>query len=223
MLLGPPGSGKGTLAEQLGQRLAISHLSTGEMFRREIGRRTTLGKTVSRYVAEGRLVPDALVVEVMTKQLSSRTLQRGFVLDGFPRTVGQAQGLEAFLYRHRRPVDGAIALTCPPSVLISRLSGRRVCRQCGAIYHVRTMPSKRPGRCDRCGGTLSIRNDDRVATIRKRLTIDRVQARPLLAYYRRRRLLYRLDGTGSSEQVFRRAMRLFTRQGWLAHDRVKDA
>ena len=216
MLLGPPGSGKGTLAEQVGKRLAIAHLSTGDLFRREINRRSTLGKTVSRYVAEGRLVPDEVVVQVMTKQLSRRTLERGFVLDGFPRTVGQADGLEAFLLRRRGALHGALSLACPPSVLVARLSGRRVCSRCGAIYHIRTMPPRRPGRCDRCQGALSIRRDDRVATIKKRLAVDRTQAAPLFAYYRRRRLLYRLNGTGSSRQVFHRAMALFRRQGWLA-------
>ena len=215
MLLGPPGSGKGTLAEQVETRLRLAHLSTGEIFRREISRRSTLGKTVSRYVAEGRLVPDGVVVQVMTKRLSRRTLTQGFVLDGFPRTVGQAQGLDAFLLRARRPLHGALSLVCPPAVLVSRLSGRRVCGRCGAIYHIRTMPPRRAGRCDRCQGPLSIRKDDRVATITKRLAIDRAQASPLLAYYRRRQLLYRLNGTGSSEQVFRRAMGLFRRQDWL--------
>lgn len=221
VLLGPPGSGKGTLAEQLSARLGLAHLSAGELFRQEIRRGSALGRQVRRYVASGRLVPDAVVVRVMTTRLSTRLLRQGLVLDGFPRTVAQAQGLAMSLARTRRPLDGAIVLRAPARVLIERLGGRRVCNRCGAIYHLRNLPPRRAGRCDRCGGPLSIRKDDRVATIRKRLAIDRVEARPLLAYYRRQRRLYPLDGSGSSEQAYRRALRLFRRQGWL-DDRIKD-
>ena len=215
VLLGPPGSGKGTLAQQFSKRVGLAHLSAGELFRQEILRRSTLGKRVSRYVTSGRLVPDAIVVRVMTKRLSRRLLGQGVVLDGFPRTVGQAQGLDTFLAHTRHPLDGAIALRCPARALIVRLGGRRICSRCGAIYHVKNMPPKQAGRCDRCGGSLSVRKDDQVATIRKRLAIDRVQSQPLLAYYRQQRRLYRLDGSGSSEQVFRRSMVLFRRQGWF--------
>ena len=170
---------------------------------------------MSRYVTSGRLVPDSIVVRVMTKRLSKRLLKQGVVLDGFPRTVGQAKGLDAFLARARRPLEGAIALRCPVRVLVVRLGGRRICSQCGAIYHVRNIRPKRAGRCDRCGGVLSVRKDDQAATIRKRLTIDRAQSQPLLAYYRQQRRLYRLDGSDTSEQAFRRSMRLFRQQGWL--------
>lgn len=224
VLLGPPGSGKGTLAQQLGRRLGLAHLSAGELFRQEIRRRSALGKQVSRYVTSGRLVPDAIVVEVMTKRLSRRLPGQGVVLDGFPRTVAQAQGLDAFLAGRRHPLDGAIALRCPARVLIVRLGGRRICSRCGAIYHVKNLPPTRAGRCDRCGGAVSIRKDDQVTTIRKRLAIDRVQSQPLLTYYRRQRRLYRLDGSGSSEQAFRRSLRLFRQQGWLDRDdRAQDA
>jgi adenylate kinase len=151
----------------------------------------------------------------MTSRLSRARLRRGVVLDGFPRTVGQAQGLDRFLKRQRQPLEAAIYLACSPNVLIRRLSGRQVCRACGAIYHVRNMPPKRRGLCDRCGGALVVREDDRAATIRKRLEVDRGQARPLLDYYARKRLLYQLTGSGSSGQAFTRAMALFKRQGWV--------
>ena len=223
MLLGPPGSGKGTLAELLEERLAIAHVSTGELFRREVERGTGLGRRVSRYVLEGQLVPDDVVVAVMTRELQRRSLTRGVVLDGFPRTVGQAQGLDRLLMRRKQPLDGALYLTCRPSVLVARLSGRRVCSRCGANYHVQTMPSTRQGFCDRCGGRLVIRKDDRVATIKQRLVIDRAKARPLVAYYRRKGLLHRLDGNGSIDKVFQQALRLFGRQGWLEDDRVKNS
>jgi len=181
-----------------------------------------LGQAVNRYVSEGRLVPDALVVKVMTGRLTSRLLARGFVLDGFPRTVGQAEGLDRFLASRRRPLDGALYLACPARVLVVRLTGRQVCRHCGTNYHVRTMRPKREGRCDRCGGALIVRKDDQAATVRKRLVIDRTQAKPLLAYYRLKKLLARLDGTGSSAAVLRRTLHLVGRRGWMRHDRAQD-
>ncbi len=199
------------------------HYSTGELFRQEIRRQSALGHAVSRYVTAGRLVPDRLVVNVMTRQLTPRLLSQGFVLDGFPRTVGQAKGLDQFLQRRRRPLDAALYLACPQPVLIQRLSGRRVCSRCGAIYHLRTMPPKRTGICDRCHGTLVVRKDDEVATVTKRLAIDRGQAKPLLAYYRQQGFLYRLNGTGTSAQVLQRVIRLFRRHGWVKHDRVEKS
>ena len=214
VLLGPPGSGKGTLAELWHKRLGLAHLSTGELFRQEIKRRTALGRTVSRYVQEGRLVPDEVVVTVMTRQLTARRRRRGFVLDGFPRTRGQAEGLGTFLARVRCPLHGALYLACPTSLLVMRLAGRRVCRQCGATYHLRNMPPKRSGRCDRCGGALMVRHDDRLSTVKKRLAIDRAQATPLLAYYRARGSLVTVNGSGSSEVVFARVARLLKQRGW---------
>ena len=231
VLLGPPGSGKGTLAQTLSGHFTLPHLSTGDMFRREIARRSALGRTVQAYVESGRLVPDELVVRVMTKQLTPRMLQRGFVLDGFPRTVGQADGLNRYLTAKRRPLDGAVYLACSSQVLIRRLSGRRVCKACGAIYHVRNMRPKRAGICDRCGGALITRKDDAVSTIATRLAVDRAKVKPLLAYYRTRRLLFRIDSNETNEKTFRRIQQLFGRQSWACpaprgggkRDRAQDA
>jgi len=203
------------MAHLLAERLGVAHVSTGELFRQEIRRITALGKAVMHYVNQGRLVPDALVVDIMTHRLSRRALDRGIVLDGFPRTVGQAKGLDRFLKATRRPLSGAVYLACPQAVLVQRLGGRRVCSRCGAIYHVRTMRPKRPNVCDRCQGPLVIRKDDQAATIRKRLAIDRVEAKPLLAYYRDANMLHRLDGGGSSTQTFPRLMELLIRHGWV--------
>ena len=214
VLLGPPGSGKGTLAQELETRVQIAHLSTGDIFRREIKQRTMLGRQVERYVTAGLLVPDEVVVGVMTHQLTRERLQRGFVLDGFPRTIGQAHGLDEFL-RRRQPLDGALYLACSLPVLIERLGGRRVCSGCGANYHVRNKPPIRPGVCDQCTRRLVVREDDHVQTIRKRLAVDRAQAKPLLAYYARQALLHRLTGSGSSEAVFARALKLCVQRGWL--------
>ena len=215
VLLGSPGAGKGSLASLLQQRLGVRHVSTGDIFRQEIARSSALGRRVHRYVTSGRLVPDALVVAVMASRLSKAQLDRGIVLDGFPRTRGQAAGLDRVLKRRGRPLDGALYLDVPMTVLVRRLTGRRVCPRCGANYHVRTMRPQRAGRCDRCATRLIVRNDDEPRTIEKRLRIDRAASRPLLAYYRRRGVLYRMNGAGALDDVFERARRIFVRRGWL--------
>ena len=215
VLLGPPGVGKGSLALLCHTRFRFAHISPGEIFRHEIERRTPLGRRVQRYVTAGRLVPNALVVEVMVKRLRAHAVARGFVCDGFPRTVGQARGLDRALARLHRPLDGAVSLTSPRTLLVRRLSGRRVCNRCGANYHLVTMRPQRAGRCDRCGGALSVRKDDQPSTIRKRLAIDHKAAAPLVTYYRRKGLLYRVNGIGHIETVFRRALALFQRRGWI--------
>ncbi len=221
VLLGPPGAGKGSLAWLCSERLGLAHLSTGEIFRQEMARNSMLGQRVKRYVTSGRLVPDALVVRVMSSRLGQGALTKGFVLDGFPRTAGQAAGLDRTLTQRKQPLDGAVYLTSPELLLIRRLSGRRVCSRCGANYHLRTMRPRRTGRCDRCQGALITRKDDQPATIKNRLAIDHRAAKPLLAYYRRHRLLYAVDGRGHIETVFVRAMKLFQRQRWL-DDRAQD-
>ncbi len=221
VLLGPPGAGKGSLASLYKRRLGFAHLSTGEIFRKAIARNTPVGRRVKRYVTNGRLVPNDLVVSVMAAQLT-RTRRKGFVLDGFPRTQGQAAGLNRVLGRLRLPLDAAVYLTSPRALLIRRLSGRRVCSRCGANYHIRTMRPRRLDRCDRCRGRLVVRKDDQPATIRKRLMIDRKAATPLLSYYRRHKLLYPVNGAGNVETVYQRTIKLFERQGWVSgHDRAQ--
>ena len=218
VLLGPPGAGKGSLASLYNTRLGIAHISTGEIFRQEMARNSRLGRRVQRYVASGRLVPDALVVQVMATRLDRRTLRRGYVLDGFPRTDGQAAGLGRLLEHRRSPLDGAVYLAAPQALLIRRLSGRRVCGRCGANYHIRTRRPTRPGRCDRCQGPLTIRKDDQPATIKKRLAIDRQAAVPLVRYYQRRGLLHRVNAAGALETVYRRSLKRFRQHGWLRDD-----
>lgn len=214
VLLGPPGVGKGSLAALCEQRLGVPHISTGEIFRQEMARRSVLGRRVHRFVTSGRLVPDALVIAVMASRLTGRVLASGFALDGFPRTKGQAVGLDRVLSRRQASLDGAVYLDAPQSVLVRRLSGRRVCPQCGANFHVRTMRPRRAGRCDRCGAALVIRKDDQPATIQKRLAVDRAAAAPLVRYYARRGGLYRVNGAGTLERVFMRLERLFRERGW---------
>ena len=215
VLLGPPGAGKGSLASLVQRRLGVRHVSTGDIFRQEIARRSVLGRRVRGYVTNGRLVPDALVVKVMTARISTAQLDRGLVLDGFPRTQGQAAGLDRVLKRFGRPLDGAVYLAAPLTLLVRRLAGRRVCPRCGANYHVRTMKPKRPGRCDRCETRLIIRRDDEPETIKKRLAIDQAASKPLLTYYRRRGVLYRINGAGRLDKVFERVRNVCVRHGWL--------
>lgn len=214
MLLGPPGAGKGSLAAVCEQRLGLAHLSPGVIFRQEMARGSALGRRVQRYVSQGLLVPDALVVQVMAARLTPARLAGGFALDGFPRTQGQAKGLDRVLARRCQPLDAAVYLAAPQSLLVRRLSGRRVCQRCGANYHLRTMRPKRAGRCDRCRGALVTRKDDEPGTIRKRLSVDRAAAAPLLRYYRRRRLLHLVNGAGSVKTVFGRLTKLLRRRGW---------
>lgn len=205
------------------QRLGLAHLSTGEIFRQEIARRSVLGRRVQRYVAAGRLVPDALVVQVMASRLGAARVRRGFVLDGFPRTQGQAAGLDRVLERKRKPIDGAVYVTSPEALLVRRLSGRRVCSRCGANYHLRTMRPKQAGVCDHCGGSLMTRTDDQPVTIRKRLALDHRTAKPLLAYYKSTGRLSTVDGRGHIDAVFQRTLTLFRRRGWIngRHDRTQ--
>ena len=222
VLLGPPGAGKGSLASLYKLHLGLAHLSTGQIFRQEIARNSGLGRRVKRYVTNGSLVPDQLVVTVMAAHVGVRGPRTGFVLDGFPRTVRQAEGLDRVLETQHRALDGVIYLTSPESLLVRRLSGRRVCKQCGENYHIRTRQPKRSGRCDRCGGHLIVRTDDQPMMIKKRLMIDRRASQPLLGYYRRRGLLHPVDGRGRVERVYARTLRLFDCLGWLRHDRTQD-
>ena len=216
VLLGPPGSGKGTLATMLAERLGVRCVSTGELFRREMARRSPLGRQVQAFVTQGRLVPDALVVKVVTSKLTPAVLKRGFVLDGFPRTAIQAKLFDDFLHRTHRTLHGAVYLTCASPVLVARLSGRRVCKACNINYHIRRMPPKRRGICDRCGSKLSIRPDDTLATIRRRLAIDRKETTPLTSYYRRHHMLHLINGNGTGEETYRHAVALLKRHGWAA-------
>jgi adenylate kinase len=160
------------------------------------------------------------VVKVMVSRLTPDILAKGFVLDGFPRTQGQAAGLDRALAQRKAALDAAVHIDSPERLLVRRLTGRRVCNRCGANYHLRTMRPTRPGRCDHCQGRLIIRKDDEVETIKKRLAIDRKAAEPLLAYYRRRGLLVRVNGAGHIETVVVRLMRLFQQRGWLTPSRA---
>ena len=215
ILLGPPGAGKGTQAALIERRLGLPHISTGDIFREEAKMQSSLGRLVAGYMQRGELVPDDVVVQVVARRLKRPDARRGFVLDGFPRTVPQAEALDRQLADARHAIDLVIDVPASARVIYRRLSGRRVCRQCGQIYHVTNMPPRRPGTCDRCGGPVVQRADDRLTTIRRRLTVYQDASTTLLAYYRRQGRVRRLSGDVSAETLFRRMVQLLRREGWL--------
>ncbi|WP_338818576.1 Adenylate kinase [Moorella thermoacetica] len=195
VLLGPPGAGKGTQAREINQRLDIPHISTGDMFREAIKRGTPLGRQAEVYIKGGRLVPDEVTIGLVQERLVQPDCRNGFLLDGFPRTVAQAEALDSWLSSRGERLDAVIDIEVPRDALLERLTGRRVCRQCGATYHVRYNPPAVPGKCDACGQDLVQRADDTEATVNKRLDVYNEQTAPLVNYYRQRGLLKEIDGS----------------------------
>ncbi|GIV15107.1 MAG: adenylate kinase [Armatimonadota bacterium] len=203
ILLGAPGAGKGTQAKRLQGDLGFVQISTGELLREAMKAGTELGKNVEGYIRRGELVPDNLVAEVLQERLAQGDTGNGVILDGFPRTVRQAQMLEEILARHHWRLCGVLYLDASEEVVLHRLGGRRTCPQCGANYHVVTMPPKVDGRCDRCGAELVLRPDDALDAIHKRLEVYREQTEPLVAFYSQRGMLERIDAGGDAEEVYR--------------------
>ena len=210
VMLGGPGAGKGTHAEYMSERLGVPHVASGDILREEVASGTDLGKKAKSYMERGLLVPDDLVEEIIARRLSRPDAEGGFILDGFPRTVEQARWLDGFLKGNGWGLDVVVNLVVPDWKIVRRLAYRRICRNCGAIYNLITMPPKREGICDRCGGELYQRNDDREEVVRERLRVYRRQTAPLVAYYRRRGLLVNVFDLGEedvrSEEVLEAAI-----------------
>ena len=203
VLLGPPGVGKGTQAKRLQEALGLLHLSTGEVLRQEVSAGTALGKRVSGVMASGALVADELVGEVVETALEKGLPpSSGYLLDGFPRTLRQVEILDSLLRRARRGLDHAVLIDAAEPLLVRRLTGRRVCDRCGALYHTDGKPPSSPGICDACGGVLVQRKDDHENVVTERLRVYREQTSPVLEAYGGRGLLRRIDGSGSSDEVF---------------------
>lgn len=181
IILGPPGSGKGTYSSRLATRLGVPHISTGDIFREEIKSGSELGRSISEYVSNGKLVPDDIVNKVMEKRLSKEDCGGGFILDGYPRTIKQAEFLDGI-----SRIDVVINLNVPDEVIVRRLSSRLVCKNCGAIYNKITLPPKVNGVCDKCGGELYQRDDDKPEIVRERIRIYEKETGPLLEYYRKK-------------------------------------
>ena len=208
ILLGYPGSGKGTVAARLQKEFGLLAVSTGSILREEVAMATELGRSVKAIVDGGGLVPDETVSRIVESRLSDILHSgSGFVLDGYPRTIPQAETLDAYLSRESAPVDRAVYLELDKTIVIKRLGFRRICRNCGAIYHLHASPPARGGVCDRCGGPLYQREDDKELNIRKRLRVYHAQTNPLLHYYQRENVLSRVDASGPPEEVFEEVVR----------------
>jgi adenylate kinase len=198
ILLGPPGVGKGTIAKALAEKLSLPHISTGDMLRQAIRQKTSLGKKLKACVESGGLVPDEMMVSLIKERVSLPDCERGFILDGFPRTIGQARSLSDI---ETGAAALAIYLNASREVIISRLSGRLICSSCQRIYHAKNMPSSKPGVCDSCGGKLVVREDDRENVVRERLLRYEEEARSLLEFYRERNLLREVNSNMEPEKV----------------------
>jgi adenylate kinase len=203
-MIGPPGAGKGTQARSLSDRYGVPQISTGDMLRDAQREGTALGREAQRYMDDGRLVPDDIVIGIVEQRLGADDSQRGFILDGFPRTVAQAEALDAMLGRRGTPLDAVVAVDVPRAELIERLAGRLVCRNCGPMYHRTFDPPKANATCDRDGCELYQRADDREDRITVRLDQLAKEVAPVAEYYRRAGLLRPIDGTGSRDAVLRR-------------------
>lgn len=196
ILLGPPGAGKGTQARTITKKLGIPHISTGDILRQASSQKTPLGLKAKDYMNRGHLVPDDLMINIIKERIKREDCKKGFLLDGFPRTIPQAEALEKISH-----IDKAIKLRIENEVAIERLSGRRTCEDCSAMYHVIYISPKREGICDKCGGKLIIREDDRKEAILERLEVYREETRPLIKYYEKKGLLIIIDGGRAKQEV----------------------
>ncbi|HHY39817.1 MAG TPA: adenylate kinase [Syntrophaceticus sp.] len=211
LIMGPPGAGKGTQASRITSFFEIPHISTGDMFRAEIKQASELGKRIKSYLDTGQLVPDEVTVEVIKKRLQQADTQKGFLLDGFPRTIPQAEALDGILKEMGRSLDLVINIKVDPQVLLDRMTGRRVCQKCGATYHVVNQPPRVEGVCDLCEGELYQRSDDTVETVSNRLDVYQKQTAPLLEYYQQRGIVAEVNGEQSIDDVFKEIEQLIRR------------
>lgn len=202
IMLGAPGAGKGTQAKMIADKYSIPHISTGDIFRANIKNGTELGKKAKTYMDQGLLVPDELVVDLVVDRVGQEDCSNGYVLDGFPRTIPQAESLDVALEKLGSKVDYAINVEVPDENIVRRMSGRRACVACGATYHIVHIPTKVEGICDRCGSELILRDDDKPETVKKRLAVYHEQTQPLIDYYNDKKVLVEVDGTKDMNDVF---------------------
>ena len=202
IMLGAPGAGKGTQADKICAKYNIPHISTGDIFRANIKNNTELGQKAKSYMDKGELVPDELVVDLVVDRIKADDCTNGYVLDGFPRTIPQAEALDTALAAINDKVDYAINVEVPDENIINRMSGRRACVACGATYHIVHIPTKVEGVCDKCGAELILRDDDKPETVKNRLNVYHEQTQPLIDYYTAKNVLHEVDGTKAMEDVF---------------------
>ena len=203
IMLGAPGAGKGTQAKKIAAKYGIPHISTGDIFRANIKNGTELGKKAKTYMDQGLLVPDELVVDLVVDRVNQDDCENGYVLDGFPRRIPQAEALTEALEKMGQKVDFAINVNVPDENIVKRMGGRRACVTCGATYHMVYAPTKKEGICDTCGGELILRDDDKPETVQKRLNVYHDQTQPLIDYYTSQGILRTVDGTVDIDDVFR--------------------
>ena len=201
ILLGPPGAGKGTQAVKIVEKYNIPHISTGDIFRENIKNKTELGNRAKAYMDRGELVPDELVVEIATDRLTKDDCKNGFLLDGFPRTIFQAEKLDEFLTKRGEKIDKVINIDVEKDALVKRITGRRVCKSCGASYHVVNIPPKKEGVCDSCSGELIQRADDTEETVLNRIDVYNKQTKPLVDYYDKAGVIINIDGNKDLDDV----------------------
>ena len=202
IMLGAPGAGKGTQAKKISDKYEIPHISTGDIFRANIKNGTELGKKAKTYMDQGLLVPDELTCDLVVDRISEDDCKNGFILDGFPRTIPQAEALDKALAANNEAVDFAINVEVPDENIINRMSGRRACVGCGATYHIQFNAPKVEGVCDTCGEKLILRDDDKPETVKNRLSVYHEQTQPLIDYYSKKGVLAEVDGTQSMDDVF---------------------
>lgn len=209
IMLGAPGAGKGTQAKRIAEKYGIPHISTGDIFRANIKEGTELGMKAKEFMDQGLLVPDEVTIGMLLDRIKKEDCVNGYVLDGFPRTIPQAESLTKALEEMGQKIDYAVDVDVPDENIVSRMSGRRACITCGATYHVQFAPPKAEGICDKCGAELVLRDDDKPETVQKRLEVYHEQTQPLIDYYRRAGVLVSVDGTQSMDQVFESIVKIF--------------
>lgn len=202
IMLGAPGAGKGTQAKMIAEKYSIPHVSTGDIFRANIKDQTELGMEAKKYMDQGLLVPDELTVKILLDRVAKDDCRNGYVLDGFPRTIPQAEVLDKAVSELNESIDFAINVDVKDENIVKRMSGRRACLKCGATYHIEHIPPKKEGICDKCGSELVLRDDDKPETVQKRLNVYHEQTQPLIDYYNKKGILKEVDGSQDMKDVF---------------------
>ncbi|MEA3560473.1 MAG: adenylate kinase [Candidatus Omnitrophota bacterium] len=221
MLLGPPGAGKGTQAAVLSQRLKIYHISTGDILRQNVKAGNAIGRKAMEYMEKGKLVPDEIVIQMVKEAINAKSSLSGFILDGFPRTLKQARQLDELLSGLNKNLDLVIDFKTTNSVIIKRLSGRRICRNCGANYHIKNIPPRIDGVCDKCGRNLYQRNDDKPQTVIRRIDLYRKSVTLLLDYYRKKAILEIVSGDLEVEPLYKVLIDVFKKRSLLQGYKIK--
>ncbi len=211
VLLGAPGSGKGTLASRLEERLHIPHIATGDIFRFNLKNNTELGKLAKSYIDKGELVPDDITCNMVRDRFGKQDAKEGFILDGFPRTIPQATELDKMLKGMGRKIDYVFLVQADDERIVKRMGGRRVCKNCGEVYHVETLKPKVDGICDKCGSELVQRDDDNENVVKDRLKVYHEQTAPLIDYYKNQNLVHEVDGFATVEEVTNSALSIINR------------